>query len=221
MFELKGLIFDMDGVIVNTVPLHFKAWKRMFSDYGVDFDFDDYKNKVDGIPRAAGAKAILTELSNEELEAAAYKKQKYFVEYLKLSKINVYDDAISFIDNLEVKTMKLAVASSSKNCRDVLKKSGLSEKFDAIVDGYEFDKGKPDPEIFINAALKLKIDPRECIVFEDAKLGVKAALNGGMACVGIDRVNKPEFLRGANIIVKDFSEVDIKKLKVLIKDTQR
>ena len=116
MPKLKGLIFDMDGVVTNTVPLHFKAWKRMFSDYGVDFDFDDYKKKVDGIPRLDGARAILSELSNEELEEAASRKQKYFREYLSTEKVQVYDDAYSFIKGLERNTIRVAVASSSKNC---------------------------------------------------------------------------------------------------------
>lgn len=218
MPELKGLIFDMDGVVVNTIPLHFKAWKRMFSDYGVAFSFDDYKKKVDGIPRLDGARAILSELSNEELEEAANRKQKYFREYLSTEKIQVYDDAYSFIKGLERDTIGVAVASSSKNCKDVLKSAGLYDVFDAIIDGYDFMKGKPGPEIFINAAKKINLNPLECIVFEDAKLGVEAAKNGDMFCVGVDRVDSPELLNKADIVIKDFSEISFEKIKELFKN---
>ena len=88
---MKAAIFDLDGVIVNTVPLHFKAWKMMFSEYGKEFNFDDYKQKVDGIPRMDGARAILTDLSDEELKKAADKKQVYFLEYLNSEDIPVYN----------------------------------------------------------------------------------------------------------------------------------
>jgi len=80
--QFKGAIFDLDGVIVNTVPLHFKAWKKMFGEYGKELTFEDYKKKVDGILRISGARAILTELSDEELEQAGAKKQGYFLELL-------------------------------------------------------------------------------------------------------------------------------------------
>ena len=76
--SLKGAIFDLDGVIVNTVPLHFKAWRKTFTAYGKQFTFHDYKAKVDGIPRIDGARAILTDLSNKDLDKVASKKQSYF-----------------------------------------------------------------------------------------------------------------------------------------------
>ena len=79
--SFKGAIFDLDGVIVNTVPLHFKAWKRMFSEFGKEFTMKDYEDKVDGIPRMDGARAVLTEVSEDELDKAAAKKQEYFLDF--------------------------------------------------------------------------------------------------------------------------------------------
>ena len=78
----RGAIFDVDGVLVDTVPIHFKAWKKMFSEYGVDFTFDDYKSKVDGIPRYDGARAILKNLSDTEIKEAGDRKQRYFLEFI-------------------------------------------------------------------------------------------------------------------------------------------
>jgi len=208
-----GLIFDMDGVITNTVSLHFKAWKKMFADYGIDLTFEMYKEKVDGIPRLDGTRAILTELSDEELIAAAAKKQGYFIELLNSDDVDVYEDAMKFIKSLEKNKYMFAVASSSKNCKDILKKIGVFETFDAVVDGYGFKNGKPDPEIFLNAAKLINVDPLNSVVFEDAKKGVEAAKNGNMMCVGVDRVNDPDILSKADIIIEDFSKLDISQIE--------
>ena len=208
-----GLIFDMDGVITNTVPLHFKAWKKMFADYGIDLTFEMYKERVDGIPRLDGAGAVLTELSDEELIVAAEKKQGYFVELLNNDGVDVYEDAINFINSLEKSKFMFAVASSSKNCKDILKKIDVFKIFDAVVDGYGFKNGKPDPEIFLNAAKLIDVDPLNSVVFEDAKKGVEAAKNGNMVCVGVDRVNDPDILRKADIIIEDFSKLDISQIE--------
>ena len=97
--NFKGAIFDLDGVLVETVPLHFAAWKRMFAEYGIDFTFQDYKQKVDGIPRLDGARAILTELSDEELEKAATRKQKYYLEAIDSQDVPVHQDSIDLINN--------------------------------------------------------------------------------------------------------------------------
>lgn len=212
-----GLIFDMDGVITNTVPLHFKAWKKMFADYGIDLTFEMYKERVDGIPRLDGARAVLTDLSDEEVEKAAAKKQGYFVELLKTDDVDVYEDALNFINSLEKDKFRLAVASSSKNCKDILKKIGIIDIFDAVVDGYGFKNGKPDPEIFLNAAKLIDILPAQAVVFEDAKKGVEAAKNGNMLCVGVDRVGNPEILSRADIIITDFASLDIAQIEEKIK----
>jgi beta-phosphoglucomutase len=212
-----GLIFDMDGVITNTVPLHFKAWKKMFADYGIDLTFEMYKERVDGIPRIDGARSVLTDLSDEELINAAARKQGYFTELLKTDGVDVYEDALNFINSLEKDKFMLAVASSSKNCKDILKKIGIFEIFNAVVDGFGFKNGKPDPEIFLNAAKLIDVDPLNAVVFEDAKKGVEAAKNGNMLCVGMDRVKDPEILRKADIIIDNFSKLDITQIEEKIR----
>lgn len=213
--SFKAAIFDLDGVVVDTVPLHFKAWKKMFEEYGKKFDFDDYKAKVDGIPRTDGARAILTDLSDEELGVAATKKQGYFLEYLNREEIPKYDTTINLIDSFLADGEKVAVISSSKNCPDILKRIGLYDRLNTVISGNDITKGKPDPQIFLMAAEKLGVSPDESIVFEDAVLGVKAAKNALMRCVGIDRYDHPERLAGADIIVKDLGEVDLEKIKSL------
>ena len=215
--SFKGAIFDLDGVVVNTVPLHFKAWKRMFTEYGKNFTFKDYKEKVDGIPRLDGTRAILTELAKDELEKAASKKQEYYLELVDGGEIEIYNSTVSLIKGLKEKKIKIAAASSSKNCRYILEKSKLIHLFDAIVGGGDFKKGKPAPEIFLNASSGIGISPENAVVFEDAKLGVEAAKNAGILCVGIAREGDRKILEKADIVVEDLEEINYEKLKGLFK----
>ena len=213
----KCAIFDLDGVVVDTVPIHFKAWKQMFSEYGIDFNFDDYKSKVDGIPRYDGAKAILTNLNDAEIKEAGDKKQGYFLEFIEKEDVPRHSSSIELIKDLKKRGKKIAIASSSKNCKRILEKIGIISIPGTIVDGNDITKGKPDPQIFQLAAQKLQCDYENCIVFEDAVLGVEAALNGKMYCIGIDRYNSPARLAKANLVVKDLSEVNYETIEGLFK----
>jgi beta-phosphoglucomutase len=209
--SFKGAIFDLDGVVVNTVPLHFKAWKRMFGEYGIEFTMKDYEAEVDGIPRVDGAKAILTGLSQEELEKAASKKAGYFSDFFKEG-VNVYSTTVKLIEGLRQNGVKIAIISSSKHCPDILRKIGLYPLIDVEINGSEIVKGKPDPWIFLEAAKRLDLKPKECIVFEDAVLGVEAGKRAEMFTIGVDRRNRPERLKKADFVIGDLSEVDYGKL---------
>ena len=213
--NLEGAIFDLDGVIVETVPLHFKAWRRMFNQYGKDFTFQDYKEKVDGIPRMDGARAILHQLSKEELEKAASKKQEYFLDLLEKEGVKIYESTLDLIDKLKKNNTKVAVISSSKNCLHILKKAGIINLFKVIITGNDIKRGKPNPDVFLLAALRLNLEPKQCIVFEDAVLGVEAAKRADMICIGIDRYHDPKRLSKADLVVSDLSKVTVEKLKAL------
>jgi len=217
MGKLKGTIFDLDGVIVNTVPIHFKAWKKMFSEYGIDFSFEDYKNKVDGIPRIDGCRAILKDYPQEEIQKAAERKQNYFRDFLEKEDIPVFESTLRLMKELKENNIKISVLSSSKNSPYILKKIGIYDMLDAEVNGNDITKGKPDPEIVLKLLEKLKLENTEVIVFEDAVLGVQAAKNAGCFCIGIDRYNNPERLKEADYVVKDLEEITLSKLKELFK----
>ncbi len=215
--SFKGAIFDLDGVIVNTVPIHFKAWKKMFEEYGHSFTFDDYKAKVDGIPRLDGARAILTELPDKELKEASAKKQRYFLDYLGEEKIQVYPGTLNLIKELRGHKIKIAVISSSKNCPVILEKADMYKYIDAAISGNDITQGKPDPQIFLMAKDRLSLEISECIVFEDAELGVEAAKRGGFKTVGINRYEDPHRLNQADIVVKDLGELSYSQLENQIK----
>jgi beta-phosphoglucomutase len=212
---LKAAIFDLDGVVVDTVPIHFKAWKQMFEEYGKTFTFDDYKEKVDGIPRRDGARAILTDLTDEELKKASDLKQAYFVENLEKEEIPQFTTTIDLITAFLNDGIKCAVVSSSKNCPTILKRIGLFDKLGSVISGDDITRGKPDPQIFLMAAQQLGADPSECIAFEDAVLGVESAKNAKMHCIGIDRYGCPERLSLADIVVSDLGEVNLAGIKEL------
>ncbi|MFH1753788.1 MAG: beta-phosphoglucomutase family hydrolase [Candidatus Omnitrophota bacterium] len=216
--SFKGAIFDLDGVVVDTVQLHFRAWKRMFGEYGKDFTFEDYKAKVDGIPRADGARAVLTDFSREELEEAAARKQEYFLELLNAEGIKVYESTTNIIKELSSKGVKIAVISSSRSCSRIVEAAGLLHLLDTVICGEDIaeGKGKPDPWIFLSAAKRLGLKPEECVVFEDAVLGVEAGKRANMKTVGIDRHNDPIRLAKADLVVSDLKEVDYNKLNVLL-----
>lgn len=211
----KGAIFDLDGVVVNTVPLHFKAWKKMFAEYDIDFTFEMYKAKVDGIPREDGARAILKDLSDKELEVAAHRKQLYFLDLISDEGVEPYKSSIRLIKELREHGVKIAVISSSKNCRRIVEAINIGDLVDAIVQGGEFKTGKPHPEVFQLAAKDLGLATNDCVVIEDAVLGVEGAKNGKMLCVGVDRYKDPERLKKADLVIEDLSELNYNILKEL------
>lgn len=212
---MKAAIFDLDGVIVNSVPLHFKAWRSMFAEYGREFSFEEYKEKVDGIPRLDGARAILSDLGEDELIKAGDKKQGYFLGYLNSEEIPVYKTTVNLIKAIKKEKIKRGAISSSKNCLPILRKADLVDLFDVIITGNDITKGKPDPQVFFMAAERMSAEPGRCVVFEDAVLGVEAAKRAGMKCVGIDRYGKPERLKKADLVVGDLGEVSVEKIKEL------
>ena len=211
----KAGIFDLDGVIVDTVPLHFKAWQRMFNEYGKEFTFDDYKKKVDGIPRLDGCRAILTDASPEIIDEASSKKQVFYLQYLKEDGVVVYDTTVALIKSLLSHKIRTAVVSSSKNLHMILEKAGLADLFEVKLSGNDITKGKPDPQIFLMAAEQLGVDPKESVVFEDATLGVEGAKRAGMRCVGIDRDSNPQLFTKADIVVNDLGETGFEKISSL------
>jgi len=215
--SLKAAIFDLDGVIVNTVPLHFRAWKKMFGEYGKEFTMKDYEAKVDGIPRLDGARAVLTDLDSGELDRAAVKKESYFSGLLKAEGVNAYDTTVDLMRDLKQYGVKIAVISSSKSCPEILEKIGLYPLIDVEINGRMILRGKPDPWMFEEVARRLGLKADECIVFEDAVLGVEAGKRAKMFTIGVDRRNAPERLKKADLVIADLSEVDYAKLKGFVK----
>jgi beta-phosphoglucomutase len=207
---IKACIFDLDGVIVDTAKYHFLAWKRLADELKIPFNESD-NERLKGVSRMKSLEIILEignlNLDEEEKEKLADKKNSWYVEYInKMKKEEILPGVENFLDTLRKRGIKLAVASASKNTRIILERLKLNDFFDTVVDGNMVSKAKPDPEIFIKAAMILDIAPEEAVVFEDAVAGIAAAKKAGMKVVG---VGNREILKDADIVIPDFQNINI------------
>lgn len=189
--NVKGVIFDLDGVICFTDEYHYLAWKEMADGMGVYFD-REINNRLRGVSRMASLDIILERysgpaLTDAEKESLAAKKNDIYRSLLsRMSPADLSDEVKLTLDALRAKGLKLAIGSSSKNAPFILERIGLAGYFDAISDGNNISRSKPDPEVFLKAAEFLGLAPTECLVVEDAIAGAEAGHAGGfeVACVG-------------------------------------
>ncbi len=188
---MKGIIFDLDGVICFTDEYHYLAWKEMADSMGIYFD-REINNRLRGVSRMASLEIILERyngpaLSADEKTALAEKKNDIYRKLLsRMSPADLSDEVKTTLDALRAKGLKLAIGSSSKNAPFILDRIGLSGYFDAVSDGNNISRSKPDPEVFLKAAGFLGLQPADCLVVEDAIAGAQAGHAGGftVACVG-------------------------------------
>ena len=187
--DIKGIIFDLDGVLCSTDSCHYLAWKEL-ADF-LDIPFDETVNqRLRGVSRMESLKIILEAADRnfsdqEKIELAERKNERYRNLLLKLTPADVGDDIRETLGELRKKGVLLAVGSSSKNTPLILNQVGLENWFDAVADGNDIPRSKPDPEVFLLAAEKLGLPPSECMVVEDADAGIEAAFKGGFIPVGI------------------------------------
>ena len=206
----------MDGVIVDSARYHFLAWKRLADELGVKFTLED-NERLKGVSRVRSLEIIL-ELGNlsfdeSSKEKLAEKKNKWFVEYVNAMRPDeVFPGVKDLIQKMRTSGFKVALASSSKNARTVIRLIEIEGDFDTVVDGTMITHTKPDPEIFLMAASMLHLSPSDCVVFEDAEAGVEAALNAKMKCVG---VGSPKQLSAANLVIPRTGDFKIEMLRSL------
>ena len=186
---LRGIIFDLDGVIVSTDEQHYLGWKALADRLGIPFS-REVNSRFRGVSRMA-CMNILEELGGKhytDSEKIAYAdwKNEYYRELLdQMSPADLSQEVRSTLDALRARGLKLAVGSSSKNAKFILQRIGLSDYFDAVSDGTNISRSKPDPEVFLKAAEYLRLTPSDCLVVEDAVSGVEAAHAGGMKAAAI------------------------------------
>ena len=185
----KGIIFDLDGVICHTDAYHYRAWKSLADSLGIYFD-EKINNRLRGVSRMESLDIILEKAdksySQDEKEVFAHEKNKLYKCLLEeMSEKDLDIKVKSSLDALKIKGYKLAIGSSSKNAKLILKKLGLEDFFDVIVDGNDIKYSKPNKEVFEKAGIKLGLEASDCLVVEDAVSGVEAAKNAKMAVAGI------------------------------------
>ena len=186
----KAVIFDLDGVICFTDKYHYQAWKALADELGIYFD-ETINNRLRGVSRMASFEIILERyngepMTQEQKEACCEKKNTLYRELLKnMSPADLSDEVKNTLDELRARGIKLAIGSSSKNTPFILGQLGLGDYFDVVSDGNNITHSKPHPEVFLKAAEFLGIDPKDCLVVEDAEAGLDAAIAGGMECAAI------------------------------------
>jgi alpha,alpha-trehalase len=240
----QAVILDLDGVITKTAHLHARSWQHMFNQYleqhstagqksPPPFDIDtDYRTYVDGKPRYDGVRSFLESRNihlpqgepddppdRETICGLGNRKNEIFLELLETEGVDVYEDTVEKIHQWRSQGLKTAVVSSSRNCKPILENAGLLDLFDAKVDGVDSAKlnlaGKPAPDIFLEAARELAVEPQQAVAIEDAISGVKAGRAGNFALVlGVDRQGNQRqdlLANGADRVVADLGNLDLNK----------
>jgi len=222
MSNHKAFIFDLDGVIVDTAKFHFLAWRKLANDLGFDFT-EEQNEQLKGVSRVESLKKILNwgnmELSEEEFNRQMALKNENYLSYVeKMDKEEILPGVPKVLDYLTEHDIPFALGSASKNARTILKKIDLYNRFDAIVDGTDVTKAKPDPEVFLIAAEKLNANPENCIVFEDSVAGIQAANKGKMISIGI---GDKKVLQEADHVFTDFTEIEIDFIEELLRKKEK
>lgn len=213
MRNTKACLFDLDGVIVDTAVYHFQAWRRLANELG--FDFTEHQNEqLKGISRMESLELILqwgnVTLTDEEKIEWATRKNAWYLDLVKqMTPEEVLKGVPEFLTKLRANNIKIALGSASKNSKLILERINMLDYFDAIIDGNNITKGKPDPQVFLMGAEATHCKPDECVVFEDAVAGVQAGKAGGMKVIG---VGSADILNEADFVIAGFEEMTIDRL---------
>jgi len=213
MKTIQAVIFDLDGVIVSTDEFHYRAWKRIADAEGIAFSRED-NERLRGVSRMESLSILLERAtrsySDSEMAILAERKNAVYGDLLKnLSPEDILPGVQQALADLRKKKLKLAIGSSSKNARRILAAIGLDGSFDAIVDGNDIRRSKPDPEVFILAGMQTGVCPEHCLVVEDAHAGVEAALAAGMRVLAVGSARTHS---GAHYKARNLSEVRLEEL---------
>lgn len=206
---MKAVIFDLDGVLVTTDEYHYRAWKKLADEENIYFD-RAINSRLRGVSRAESLEIVLEKsdkiYTQEQKQALAERKNNYYKQLINgLTEKDVLKGVEENLTELKRSGIKIAVGSSSKNTPMILEKTGLLKYFDAVADGNDIKKSKPDPEVFLKAAEKLGVKPCDCLVVEDADAGIEAGKRAGMKTLAVGAAN------GGDYKFHDLSSVSIEK----------
>ena len=205
--NIKAVIFDLDGVIVSTDECHYKAWKKLADEEGIYFD-RTINERLRGVSRMESLEIVLERAekayTDEEKLSFAERKNNCYKEFIKsLTPKDILEGVMVNLEDLKSKGIKIAIGSSSKNTPIILKQIGLDNYFDAVSDGNNISKSKPDPEVFLKAADMLGIPYENCMIVEDADAGIEAGKAAGMKTLAVNKA------QGGDISVENLGKAMI------------
>lgn len=212
--DLKACIFDMDGVIVDSAKYHFRAWKKLATELGIEFSEED-NERLKGLSRVDSLEFILQKgdlyIDNDTKLALMDKKNGWYLQSISSMTPNeILPGVKSFLDSLRAEGIKIGLGSSSRNADRILEAIGLTSYFDSIIDGNKVTHSKPDPEVFLLGGRELGVEPHQTVVFEDALAGIEAAKAGGFKVVGVGDAST---LHTADTVIPGFESFSINDLK--------
>lgn len=197
---IAAVIFDLDGVLADTIDLHYRSWQQVADDEGIPFSKSSYEqilgmNREDSVNKLLGDRIISAELKQDMLD----RKNNYYLKLVKsLDSSQLLPGVADLLAELQFQQVRIALGSSSKNAEFVLQRLEVRHLFEYVADGHSVEQFKPAPDVFLKAAALLQVEPAQCLVIEDAAAGVLAALAAGMKVVG---VGPPERLSSADLVL--------------------
>ncbi|WP_179351312.1 beta-phosphoglucomutase [Winogradskyella vidalii] len=213
----KGFIFDLDGVIVDTAKYHFLAWQQLAKNLDINFT-EEENEQLKGVSRVRSLEKILAwgnkTISQDLFDKLMGEKNEEYLSYIaEMDESEILPDVPKVLSFLKDNKQPISLGSASKNARTILERVNLKSSFNAIVDGNDVTKAKPDPEVFLIAAKQIDMKPEDCIVFEDSVAGVEAANTANMISIGI---GSKSVLGHADYVFNDFTEISEDFIKSLI-----
>ena len=211
--SINAFLFDLDGVIVDTAIYHYQAWKRLANELGFDIS-EEFNEGLKGVSRTDSLDLILAHggltLPDEKKTELATQKNEWYLELVsRMTPNDILPGVPAFFAQVRQAGLKTALGSVSKNAPLILARIGMTDAFDAIIDGNKISKGKPDPEVFTKGAEELGLSAAECVVFEDAVAGVEAGKRAGMFVVGI---GTPDVLTKADMVAPSLEALTVEEI---------
>jgi beta-phosphoglucomutase family hydrolase len=219
MYSNYAVIFDMDGVLADTEPIHYQSWVKMAKEIGINFSQEFFKSSFGQQSVPIIRKLVGKKVDDDLVEKWADLKEKYFREMVK-DKIIPLPGVLKLLKELNRLKFKLAIGSSAppENVDLLLNSLKIKECFNVIITASEVKNGKPAPDVFLIASVKLQIVPSNCVVIEDAPVGIEAAKNAGMKCIALTTTHSYRELITADLVIKDLSKIHVQDIIKLFDD---
>jgi len=213
---IKACIFDLDGVIVDTAKYHFQSWRKLANELGFDIN-KEQDELLKGVSRMESLDILLNfgglSFDQEKKEQLAAQKNEWYIELIShMTPEEIFPGVRELISELRDQGIKTALGSASKNAMHILEHINMVNDFDAIIDGNKITKTKPDPQIFLKAAEALNVEPKMCIVFEDAKAGIESAINANMIAIGVGHAQN---LTEAKFVIPSLADITVQEILAL------
>ena len=208
---IRAFIFDLDGVLTDTAEYHYQAWKQLAEEEGIPFD-REHNEALRGVSRRESLNLLLDRRMISEEQAVRWmeRKNSYYLDKIRqMAPDEVLSGARQLLADIRAAGLKLAIASASKNAREVADRLDLIGAIDVLVDGHSVQLTKPAPDLFLHAAERLKVPPETCVVVEDAAAGIEAAQRAGMLAIGI---GPRERVGGAELVFLNLEGVQVEDL---------